>query len=149
MWVLTIKTCFVFSSWIICSEGSRTSVVITDTTTGKTSTMLSQVLTVSTAPLSTPVVMMLEWDNLLKRRSFSSQAEPLQQVVREEVADRGRPLHRASAHLLLQQDGDETGHDAGGERERRQADHPRVLRLHAVSTTQIYLCLIFYTLTWE
>lgn len=49
------------------------------------------------------------------------------------MADRRRALHRASAHLLLQQDGDETGHDDGGERDRPQAAHRRVLRLHVVS----------------
>lgn len=49
------------------------------------------------------------------------------------MADRRRALHRATAHLLLQQDGDETGHDDGGERDRPQAAHRRVLRLHVVS----------------
>lgn len=52
------------------------------------------------------------------------------------MADRRRALHRASAHLLLQQDGDETGHDAGGERERRQAAHDSVVCVHAVSISQ-------------
>lgn len=50
------------------------------------------------------------------------------------MVDRGRSLLRASAHLLLQQDGDETGHDAGGERQRRQAARAHDNRVHAVST---------------
>lgn len=62
-----------------------------------------------------------------------SQVESLQQGLREEVADCRRTLHRASAHLLLQQDGDETGHDAGGERERPQAANSGVVSVHAVS----------------
>lgn len=61
------------------------------------------------------------------------QAESLQQGLREEVADCWWTLHRASAHLLLQQDGDETGHDAGGERERPQAANSCVIRVNAVS----------------
>ena len=64
-----------------------------------------------------------------------AQAEPLQQDLLEEVADRRRALHRAAAHLLLQQDGDEAGHDAGGEWERRQAALHPVPRLHAVSVS--------------
>lgn len=40
----------------------------------------------------------------------SSQTEPLQQEVCEEVPDCGRTLQGATAHRLLPQDGDETGH---------------------------------------
>lgn len=55
------------------------------------------------------------------------------------MADLRRPLHRAAAHLLLQQDGDETGHDAGGERERRQAAQSQLDRLHAVREQTVHM----------
>lgn len=48
------------------------------------------------------------------------QTKPLQQEVREEVPDCGRALQGAAAHCLLPQDGDETGHRAGGEWGRSQ-----------------------------
>lgn len=50
------------------------------------------------------------------------------------MADSRWALHRASAHLFLQQDGNEAGHDAGGERERCQAADDCVVRVHAVRT---------------
>lgn len=68
---------------------------------------------------------------------FHLQAKPLQQEVREEVPDCGRALQGAAAHCLLPQDGDETGHRAGGEWGRIQtALCDAFYCFHAVSDTR-------------
>lgn len=67
----------------------------------------------------------------------SSQTEPLQQEVCEEVPDCRRTLQRAAAHCLLPQDGDETGHSAGGEWRGNQAAFCYAFHcFHAVSAKQ-------------
>lgn len=53
------------------------------------------------------------------------------------MADCRRALHRASAHLFLQQNGAERGHDAGGERECSQAASGGVISDNAVSINGI------------
>lgn len=59
------------------------------------------------------------------------------------MADRRRPIQWAAAHLLLQQDGDEAGHDDGGERERRQAAIAcNDDRVHAVSISHEIVVLL-------
>lgn len=89
---------------------------------------------------------------------LSSQTQPLQQEVCEEVPDCRRTLQGAAAHCLLPQDGDETGHSAGGEwRGNQDAFCCAFHCFHAVSAKQhraqshfyrnvFFVCLFFTVL---
>lgn len=75
---------------------------------------------------------------------LSSQTEPLQQEVCEEVPDCRWTLQGAAAHCFLPQDGDETGHSAGGEwRGNQDAFCCAFHCFHAVSADSIVLKVIF------